>query len=433
MNNICDFGAVGDGKTVNTAAIQAAIDAGGIVYVPEGVFVTGTLWLKSNGGLRLAPGAVLLASDNQEDYNGTGDFPQNDAWPEEYMNGKHLIIALEAENVSIDGYGTIDGNGRSFWGVYDQKKHGAFICYPTEHPGEEHPGQLLYFCDCEHVQARNVTLVDSPFWHCFCHGCKDVLISGLTIRGDVHHYTNDGIDIDCCENVTVSDCRISVGDDAITIRCYDETLINKRICQNIAISNCILHSSLANGMRIGVGRGEIRNCTISNLVMNKCVNGFEITGRYNPIVNEGGRMENIHIDNVMMEAIHPVIIRAVSNESHPPVYDCRIRNFTFSRIHAKCKLDSVIIGHDFADISDISFNDCDFVLSDNNELDNGLWPRPSDSHVFTVKNAERISFFHTRIRHNGETNGWADDIYCENSTVTASACEFKGGIKQSDI
>ena len=103
MNNILDFGAVGDGVTDNTAAIQRAIDAGGVVYVPSGVFVTGTIYLRSNGGLELAPGAVLLGSPDKSKYNAPDFCPQNAPSISEKASGAHLIVALEVENVVIRG------------------------------------------------------------------------------------------------------------------------------------------------------------------------------------------------------------------------------------------------------------------------------------------------------------------------------------------
>ena len=94
MNNIIDFGAIGDGITLNTKAIQEAINAGGMVYIPARVFRTGTLYLKSNGGLYLAPGAVLLASENNADYNDDDFCQQNCVFKEEHVTGGHLITAI---------------------------------------------------------------------------------------------------------------------------------------------------------------------------------------------------------------------------------------------------------------------------------------------------------------------------------------------------
>ena len=110
MNNIVDFGAVGDGVTDNTDAIQRAVDAGGVAFIPAGTFVSGTIYLRSNGGLELAPGAVLLGSPDPAKYNAADFCQQNRASVTEKASGAHLIVALECQNVVIRGEGIIDGN-----------------------------------------------------------------------------------------------------------------------------------------------------------------------------------------------------------------------------------------------------------------------------------------------------------------------------------
>ena len=120
MNNVKDFGAVGDGVTKDTAAVQKAIDAGGIVYFPPGTYLCGTLYLKSHGGLHLEAGATLLASPDKADYNADDFCVQNSFSVKEQSSGGHFIVALEQENVTIEGAGRIDGNRKAFYEVQEE-------------------------------------------------------------------------------------------------------------------------------------------------------------------------------------------------------------------------------------------------------------------------------------------------------------------------
>ena len=113
MNNVRDFGAKGDGTTLDTEAIQKAIDAGGMVYFPPGIYLSGTLYLKSDGGLDLSPGAHLLASPDRKDYNADDFCEQNRVFASEQVSGAHFIVAVEQHNITIRGGGRIDGNRRA--------------------------------------------------------------------------------------------------------------------------------------------------------------------------------------------------------------------------------------------------------------------------------------------------------------------------------
>lgn len=415
MRNILDYGAIGDGKTVNTQAIQSAIDDGGVIYIPKGVFVTGTLYLKSNGGLHLDPEATLLASPNEEDYNEVDAFPQNRAFLSEKMDGKHLIIAVEQENVFIDGYGKINGNGRFFWDM-DSKKSLA-VAFPDKNI----PGQMVFFCECKRVHVSDVKLIDSPFWHLFFHGCEDVAVRGVTINGDTHHYTNDGIDIDCCKNVTVSDCRINVGDDAITIRANLTPLKNKRVCENVVITNCILSSGLANAVRVGVGCGEIRNCRMSNIIMTEAQQGIQFTARYRP-ATPCGRMEDISFDNITMNTITPLVIRISNDDAQPPVENGYIRNIDFNNMKIKAKREVSIVGHPGGELNNIRFFNCDFEFSgtvpQNDRLENGVWAWRSGDNAFSIKKATNIKLDKVNISYSKDAKGWKNDfIFDQESSV----------------
>ena len=136
MRNVMDYGAFADGIHKDTAAIQKAIDAGGMVQFPPGVYLAGSLYLKSNGGLYLEPGAVLMASPDREDYNADDFCVQNVAFSTEHVSGAHFIIAVEQQNITICGGGRIDGNRQAFFGdktAPDCEKHpGKFPWNPEE-------------------------------------------------------------------------------------------------------------------------------------------------------------------------------------------------------------------------------------------------------------------------------------------------------------
>lgn len=181
MQNVKDFGAVGDDKANDTKAIQRAIDAGGAVYIPDGVYVTGTLYLKSNGGLYLSSGAKMVASHNHEDYNAADYCPQNQIFEEEFMAGTHLITAVEQENIFIAGFGTIYGDSHH-WVNETLKRN---YCDYWGHPSAEakRPAQMIFFAECKNVKVENVNLKYSPFWHLFFHGCTDVMVNAVNIQG----------------------------------------------------------------------------------------------------------------------------------------------------------------------------------------------------------------------------------------------------------
>lgn len=287
--NILKFGAVGDGVTMNTAAIQSAIaeaaaQGGGRVVVPAGRFLTGSIFLEDHIELHLEAGAVLVASENQDDYNDLDAYPQNGTSVREQWQGKHLILAIEKKNVAITGYGTICGNGSVF---FEPRRRCKTLNYAwvdgfakAKNPEAMRPGQMIVFIECSDVIVRDVRLEDSPCWTLFLHGCEYVSVSGLRIKNPIWNANTDGIDIDTCRFVTVSDCIIDTGDDAITVRCSSARLLHaKPVCEQIAINNCVIGTS-AVGVRLGVGVGDIRHVAISNITISRASVGFDFMCAY---------------------------------------------------------------------------------------------------------------------------------------------------------
>jgi len=225
---ITEFGAVGDGRTLNTNSIQKAIDSiamrgGGTILVPPGVFLSGTLQLRSNTNLHLTTGAVLRGSDNLKDY---------------VLGGRvvGLLFTQDATNVSISGQGTIDGNGDTFMDL-TRAKHienaGVQWTRQKEHFREvltgigdgpavpkDRPFQMIIFSDCRMVTIRDVLITNSPFWTVHFADCDGVLVSGVRIWCNLLVPNNDGVDFTSSSNVIMSDCDIRTGDDCVAITGY---------------------------------------------------------------------------------------------------------------------------------------------------------------------------------------------------------------------
>ena len=287
--NILDFGAIADEKTLCTAQIQAAIDAcaavgGGTVTVPAGTYITGTLWLRDNIELHLAHASVLKGSDDLDDYNAEDAYEQNfSSRQNEKWLGKHLIIAHECQNVAVTGTGTLNGNGDFF--LSNPAPYSAYVwnegCRTARDENLCRPGQLLCFIECERVRVENITITNQPAWGCFLHGCKYVQIRGLRTFNPHSNFNSDGIDLDCCSHVTVSDCLIDTGDDCIAIRAAEKRLKKQpRPCEHITISNCVMGSASCT-FRLGVGNGTIRHVRVNNIAITRGAPAVCLMSSYN--------------------------------------------------------------------------------------------------------------------------------------------------------
>lgn len=247
-------GAAGDGKTDDRRAIQRAIDdcasaGGGTVVLPAGRFLSGNLRLKSGVNLQLDRGAVLVASSDPRSYEirkPTERVPR-DGW------GSVFLLAENAERVAVSGWGIISGGGLA--------KPRA----PGGPPATFRP-RLVAFETCRDVVIEGVTLRDADRWTLHLYHCDSVRVSGVRILTRYDIYNTDGIDVDGCRNVLISDCEIVCGDDCIVIKTTDY-LGEPRPTENVTITNCVL-STRAAGFKVGTEtNADIRNITVSNCVV----------------------------------------------------------------------------------------------------------------------------------------------------------------------
>lgn len=285
--SILKFGAIPDGKTLNTQAIQKTLDAvaeqgGGKVVVPAGVFLTGTIRLRDHIELHLEEGAVLKGSPDMSHYNEFEEYPQNFQSEREGWSGKHLILAVEKEDVSITGKGTICGNGEAFFEAPHRCKsfnYGWSRGIAKAINGQR-PGHMIVFVECKNVRCFDFHIEDSPCWSLLLHGCEHGEIRGLTIRNPLNHANTDGVDIDTSFDVSVSDCDIDTGDDAIAIRCNGKPLKSSRsVCEHVRVQNCKLASS-ACALRVGVGRGKIRDVVCKDLEITRAGGAIDLMTAY---------------------------------------------------------------------------------------------------------------------------------------------------------
>jgi len=331
--NVRDFGAVGDGIHKDTQAIQSAINAcsasgGGIVRISSGTYLTGTLYLADNMEFCVEAGAMILASPDRCDYNADDRFPENTAFAKEHVSGAHLIIAYKTSNTSITGHGTINGNSKVFLDISPEDAAHSYRRKDTSFIQRDwRPGQMIFFCKCRNVAARDVTLLNAPYWTLFFFGCDTVKASGLTITSPAMTREGDGLDIDCCRGVVVSDCIIRTGDDCITLRGNCGLLGEEKPCEDVVITNCIL-STPCNAFRIGVGDGIVRNCVISNIVIDEARTGLNIVCNYMGLFPHGTRIENISISNVVMNVVMPANIDCGEGTAAPAgLYNITLSDF----------------------------------------------------------------------------------------------------------
>ena len=307
--DVRDFGAKGDGVAKDTAAIQRAVDAataagGGEVLLRPGTYLSGSIFLKSNVDFHLALGATLKGSPDRADYNAADVCPQNGTSVIESSQGAHLILCIEQENVVVRGPGRIDGNSAAFLLNPATGREWAYSSSDRLWNGSQseipfRPSQMLYFVESRNIRVLDAELFNSTYWTLFFHGCENVSARGLDIRNQrdrFHTHNGDGIDVDCCRNVTISDCRIYTADDCITLRASGSRLKRRLPCEFITVSNCIL-STPCNCVRIGVGEGVVRNATFSNIVVHDSRTAVNIVSSWNSKATKGVDFSNIRFCN----------------------------------------------------------------------------------------------------------------------------------------
>ena len=337
MVEISDYNAAGDGIANDTAAVQAALDSGEVVHFTPGTYLCGTLYMRSNGGIHLDEGATLLAIPGKENYNADDFSPRNRVFVSEKVSGAHLIIAEECENISITGKGKIAGNFKSVFDLTQTDER-----WRPHYPRPEwRMAQMIFLAACRNVIVKDVTLCDSQYWTCFLLDCDEVEITGVKIRCDRMVINADGLDIDCCRDVLIENCDIDCGDDCIAIRANESHAKRQAPCDGVEVRNCQLRSP-ACAVRIGVGNGTLRNCTLKELQIRDSSIGVGLCPSYTR--GKCVEIDNILFENVYFEGKSPFVMLpfwgSVSFEDDPAVK--RVQNITLRNFHAQCTQASLV-------------------------------------------------------------------------------------------
>ena len=297
--NILKYGAKSDGITMNTKAIQKAVDeiseaGGGKLIIPQGNFLTGSIVMKSNVHLYFEEGAVLLGSTNPYDYSELVMPGRPEADKKDDNSQMALLVAYKANNISITGKGRIDGQGRALALNIDSLHHIGERVDPdysiaSMRPNETMRPKLFRFSTCKDVTISGMELQSSACWGLSFELCERLRIDNVKILNRAY-WNNDGIDISDCRNVQITNSDINSADDGICLKSYFPGYAN----DSVYIANCTVRSS-ASGIKFGTASyGGFKNVTIENV---RVYDTFRSILALESV--DGGAIENIKVSDVV--------------------------------------------------------------------------------------------------------------------------------------
>lgn len=303
MYNILEYGAVNDGKTNSAGFIQKAVDecsknGGGVIYVPYGKYVMSSVHIYDNIHFVFEPGTLILGSLNPDDFDKREEinYPLYQDCSHSYFR-RSLFWAEDCENISFCGNATIDM--REVW---------ENTPVPNEIPWVAcRANKIISLKNCKNVLISDLKMFNATDLAVYMAGCENVRITGLTMQVNI-----DGISPDCCKNVIISDCNVVAGDDGIVLK-TSYALNEKKACESITISNCIVSSRMC-AIKFGTEtNGDFRNISVSNCsIYDTCLTGVALE------IADGGIMDGISISGITMQNVGTPFIIMLTNRANGP-------------------------------------------------------------------------------------------------------------------
>jgi len=319
MYNILDFGAVSDGLTNSAVFVQKAIDecaknGGGVIFFPHGKYVMSSVHLYDNIHFVFEPGTLILGSldpdefDEREEIN----YPLYQDCSHSYFR-RSLFWAEDCKNISFCGNATIDM--REVWENTPVPNENAWV--------GRRANKIISLKNCSDILITDLKMYNATDLAVYLAGCEDARISGLTM-----HVNIDGISPDCCKNVVISDCNIVAGDDGIVLK-TSYTLNQKKACENITVSNCVVSSRMC-AIKFGTEtNGDFKNISISNCsIYDTCLTAVALE------IADGGIMDGISVSSITMQNVGTPFIIMLTNRANGPEGTPmgKIRNVTIDNL-----------------------------------------------------------------------------------------------------
>ena len=308
MIDIKQFNPAADGKTSDTAIFQRALDqvgeSGGELYISAGKYAIGGVVIRSNTCVTLDHGAELIACDNYE------EFANAESSVVAEQSTRAMLFAKGASNVTIRGYGTINGNGPAF---NETTPDALGYCSP-----QKLRPRVILFEDCKNTSITDIRIISAPMWTVHMISCDICTISNITVDNDLRFTNTDSIDIDGCQNVRITNCHLSTADDGVCLKTSKRPAEIDRPCKNIVVSDCVIKSNSC-AIKIGTeSYNDFENISITNCIISDSNRGIGLVSR------DGGNIRNVNVSNII--SVNKYVSACHWGKADPIYMSVRYRN-----------------------------------------------------------------------------------------------------------